>query len=305
MSTLTLAKVNKYFQSSYDELYENKIQIMVDENDFRNIHFVFEGAKKTPYEGGYYYGLIILHDQHPHKPPTQYMMSPSGRYVFAKYFPPTNEYAICTSQTGFHPETWSPQINFSQYLIAFVSMFPDVNDYGIGSITTTPEEKKKFAKSSKAYLISCTKFKEIFPDFHKALVDNNNPFPPKVGSSKSTKMNATDLDTKMKDLGLDSDEDKPKPKKVIKKKVVESSSESESEEEIFKSKKKPSKKKVSSSESESEEEVKPKKKGKAKKVSSESESESESEEEVKPKKKKKAVSDSDSDEPKKKKSGKK
>jgi len=296
MAGLTVKKVNLYINNSFDDLYDNKIWIRMDEANMYHIHFAFVGQQDTPYQGGYYYGLIILHQDHPHKAPSQFMLSPSGRFHYAEHYPPRDDHAICTSQTGFHQDTWSSQTGFDKYLFAFIAIFPQVDNEskGIGSLETSVAEKKKIAKTTKAFLINNTKFKEIFPEFHKALVDNKDPFPPLKKKAKiQTSKTSEDLEDKLKRLGLGSDDEDNsfKKKKVdqIKKKIISDSE--ESEEEI-----KPKKKKKVVKKSDEEKEIKPKKKKKP--VSeSESESGSESEEEIKPKKKiskKKKISSSES-----------
>ena len=279
MAHLKASDVQKFLKASYEDLYNNKILITVDTDDYHNIHFVFEGWKDTAYEGGYYYGMFVLHDDHPYKAPSQYMLSPSGRFVYAPLYPPTADYAICTSQTGFHQDTWSPQSNFGQYLIAWVSMFPE-DSSGIGGIRVSDKERKTIAKTTKAYLLKCNKFKEIFPDFHKALKNDTNPFPSINKTSSSVKK--IDVKSKMQELGLDSDsenekhvissppallhmESKKKSSKKSSKKIYTDSEDSESEHDI--PKKKSSKKKIDSDTEDSSS----KKKSSKKKIDSDSE----------------------------------
>jgi ubiquitin-protein ligase len=326
MSTLTYANVRKFFDHDRGELFNNKIAISIDESNFYIVHFLFAGSEGTPFEGGYYYGIMILNEQHPFKAPTQYMLSPSGRFVFAPKYPPSSDYAICTSNTGFHQENWSPQTSLEQYLIGWRSFFNDkgTETIGIGSLSTSDTDKQKIAKTTVAYLMKFEKFKEVFSEIHNLLKNGINPFPNRAPTKKISSEKKIGVNEKMKNLGLDSDdEDKPKKKKAVKdesdedkpkkKKIVKD----ESDEDKPKKKKvvkddsdedKPKKKKIiKKNDSESEEE-KPKKKSSKKSLDTDSEEEvkkkkkskkksldSDSEEEVKKKKKKKPVYSSDSD----------
>jgi len=328
MSTLTYAKVRRFFEHDQKELFNNKIAISIDESNFYIVHFLFAGTEKTGFEGGYYYGIMILDQEHPFKAPTQYMLSPSGRFVFAPKYPPNSDYAICTSNTGFHQENWSPQTSLEQYLIGWRSFFTDkgTETRGIGSLNTTDEEKLKIAKTTRAYILKISKFKEVFPEIYQTLLNDENPFPDHIVSRKQTTEKKLDVSEKMKNLGLDSDseDDKPKKKKIVKKSLDSDSEEEPKKKKIVKKviEEKPKKKSKKDSDSEEEkpkkksskkaidtdsEEEKPKKKSSRKAIDTDSEEEkpkkksskkvidSESEEEKPKKKKKKKVVSSDSD----------
>ena len=70
------------------------------ESDILQWHYVIEGPKDSPYEGGYYHGLVRFPAEYPFKPPSVMMYTPSGRFQ-------TNT-RICLSMSDFHPETWNP-----------------------------------------------------------------------------------------------------------------------------------------------------------------------------------------------------
>ena len=44
-------------------------------------HYVVLGPEGTPYVGGLYHGKLIFPRQFPFKPPSIYMITPSGRYL--------------------------------------------------------------------------------------------------------------------------------------------------------------------------------------------------------------------------------
>lgn len=69
-------------------------------NNILEFHFVVRGPVDTPFEGGYYYGVLYLPNEYPMKPPDIVLLTPSGR------FQPGAK--ICMSITAFHQESWNP-----------------------------------------------------------------------------------------------------------------------------------------------------------------------------------------------------
>ena len=63
-------------------------------------HYVIEGGMGTPYEGGWYHGVVKFPKEYPFKPPSIEMHTPNGRFK-------TNT-KLCLSMSDFHPETWNP-----------------------------------------------------------------------------------------------------------------------------------------------------------------------------------------------------
>ena len=43
-------------------------------------HYVVTGPEETPYEGGLYHGKLVFPREFPFKPPSIYMITPSGRF---------------------------------------------------------------------------------------------------------------------------------------------------------------------------------------------------------------------------------
>ena len=112
-----------------------------------NIHFSCRGPKDTIFEGGIYHGVLVLPPSFPFKPPDLMMITPSGRFEVNK--------KICFSYTSYHPETWSPALNFKHIIIGFLSLFNEYSENAIGMITTVnksavtayKEENMKFTCS--------------------------------------------------------------------------------------------------------------------------------------------------------------
>eukprot|EP00960_Hanusia_phi_P038738 753572-Hanusia_phi.AAC.9 len=97
-------------------------------------HFVIEGPAGSPYQGGYYHGIIRFPQEYPYKPPSIRMLTPSGR------FEPNQR--ICLSMSDFHPETWNCMWSVSSILQGVVSFMLD-SVPAIGTITTSESVKRQ------------------------------------------------------------------------------------------------------------------------------------------------------------------
>lgn len=83
---------------SKDPIEEPRIRVAPNESNILELHYVVEGSKGTPYEGGVYHGKLIFPKQYPLRPPGVIMLTPSGR------FQPNRR--LCLSMSDFHPESW-------------------------------------------------------------------------------------------------------------------------------------------------------------------------------------------------------
>lgn len=81
-------------------------------------HYVVCGPENTPYEGGYYHGKLVFPREFPFKPPSIYMITPSGR------FKPNTR--LCLSISDFHPDNWNPAWSVSTILTGLLSFMVSV-----------------------------------------------------------------------------------------------------------------------------------------------------------------------------------
>ena len=56
------------------------IQALPKENNILEWHYVIEGAKGSPFEGGWYHGVVLFPKEYPYKPPSITMITPNGRF---------------------------------------------------------------------------------------------------------------------------------------------------------------------------------------------------------------------------------
>lgn len=124
----------------------------------RNIlewHYVIEGSKDTPYEGGFYWGKLVFPKEYPLKPPSVIMLTPNGRFRIGK--------RLCLSMSDFHPESWNPMWSVSTIITGLISFMVETAPT-LGSIESTDSQKRKFAQFSLDFNVRDPKFSALFPE---------------------------------------------------------------------------------------------------------------------------------------------
>jgi len=113
-----------------------------DEANILEWSFVFRGPLETPYEGGIYLGRIVFPPEYPMRPPSIYMLTPSGRFQTST--------KICMSMTDFHPESWNPMWSVAT-IIQGLQSFMANDELTTGGLSASESDRKKFAKLSMAF----------------------------------------------------------------------------------------------------------------------------------------------------------
>lgn len=124
--------------------------------DILEWHYVLEGSKNTPFEGGVYHGKVKFPPEYPYKPPGISMITPNGRFATQK--------RICMSMSDFHPETWNPMWSVSSILTGLLSFMMD-NTPTTGSVSTSDVEKQRLAQNSLAFNCKSVVFRKMFPEY--------------------------------------------------------------------------------------------------------------------------------------------
>jgi ubiquitin-conjugating enzyme E2 J2 len=167
-SKLCLKRLNKEILMYQKENFSfPNLILRPDESNILIWYFLIHDLQDTPFEGGVYFGKVILDDNYPLKPPNFYFINPNGRFQ-------TNV-KICTTFSSYHQETYTSTWNVMSMMEGMISFMTDVHpDKGIGSIDASPEERSRLAKSSMEWNRSDEKFKVIFPDIDTLLKLSGN-----------------------------------------------------------------------------------------------------------------------------------
>lgn len=79
MNSVCLARLRKELRELQKKPLEN-IRAVPKETNILEWHYVIEGPKGTPYEGGFYHGVVLFPKEYPYKPPSLQMFTPNGRF---------------------------------------------------------------------------------------------------------------------------------------------------------------------------------------------------------------------------------
>ena len=80
MSSATyIARLRKEFRDLKKNPVNN-IQATPKENNILEWHYVIQGLKGSPYQDGWYHGVVTFPKEYPFKPPSIQMITPNGRF---------------------------------------------------------------------------------------------------------------------------------------------------------------------------------------------------------------------------------
>ena len=118
------------------------------------------GPDDTPYKGGYYHGKLVFPREFPFKPPSIYMITPSGRFKCNQ--------RLCLSISDFHPDTWNPAWSVTTILTGLLSFMVE-DTPTLGSLETSVFVKQNLAVCSRTFNLQNSTFCELFPDIVKEI----------------------------------------------------------------------------------------------------------------------------------------
>mmetsp|Transcript_41771 Transcript_41771/g.72495 ORF Transcript_41771/g.72495 Transcript_41771/m.72495 type:complete len:219 (-) Transcript_41771:89-745(-) len=153
-SSLCNTRLRKEYKDLQKKPVEN-IRAAPKETNILEWHYVIEGQKGSPFEGGFYHGTVVFPPEYPYKPPSIQMLTPNGR------FKPNTR--LCLSMSDFHPESWNPMWSVGTILMGLYSfMLEEAPTYG--SIVTSAQYKRQAAAESLEFNNKNKIFCELFPD---------------------------------------------------------------------------------------------------------------------------------------------
>lgn len=158
MSNRTITRLLKEYEAIQKNPIPNALVVPESEN-WLIWHYVIYNLEGV-FSQGVYYGELRFPSNYPMGPPSIIMHTPSGRFIPGA--------KICVSMSSFHPETWTPSWNINTIILAIIS-FMHEDDHGVGSVTSTSEEKVQFALSSFLSNRKNSKFLKHFEDYLEVL----------------------------------------------------------------------------------------------------------------------------------------
>jgi ubiquitin-conjugating enzyme E2 J2 len=204
------SKTISRLQKEYLKIQESPVEYIYAKPLESNIliwHFILTGPPDSPFDKGEYHGQIdfpkgllsfnlIFYVEYPHKPPSILLYTPNGRFHVEK--------KICLSNSSFHPETWSPIWYISTFLIGFLSFMLESGNT-LGALHSTDEEKRKFARESRAFNRRNKQFVNIFPE----IVNPPRPIVKNKSGSKTIVIDEQKPKVVQETLIIDLDSPKP------------------------------------------------------------------------------------------------
>ena len=168
VSRLCLKRLNKEISMYQKENFSfPNLILRPKESDLLTWFFIVHDLQETPFEGGIYFGKILLDEQYPLKPPNFIFITPNGRFE-------TNK-KICTTFSAYHQETYTSTWNIMSMMEGMISFMTDKNpDKGIGSLETTDEEKCRLAENSLEWNKSNDIFISTFHDIDTLITQVND-----------------------------------------------------------------------------------------------------------------------------------
>ena len=124
------------------------------------IYLQVRGPEDTPYQGGFYHGKLVFPREFPFRPPSIYMITPSGRFKCNQ--------RLCLSISDFHPDTWNPAWSVTTILTGLLSFMVE-DTPTLGSIETPLYTKRTYANTSLTFNLRDDIFCELFPDIVKEI----------------------------------------------------------------------------------------------------------------------------------------
>jgi ubiquitin-conjugating enzyme E2 J1 len=151
---LTLKRLNGEV-ADLDKNRNIQFQAVCDETDMFTFFFLLRNLDGN-YEGGYYIGKIVVPVEYPVKAGDFIMLTPNGRFDIGK--------KICLTNSGYHPESWTPMWTIRSMLLGFISIFTTDDTTGLSHIRESDFERKQKAMGSISY--NKVYYPDIFKKFH-------------------------------------------------------------------------------------------------------------------------------------------
>ena len=136
----------------------DQIRACPSERDTLTWYYVVHNLpKNSPYYGGQYFGKLVFPREYPLKPPSIYMITPSGRFEVNT--------RLCLSMSDYHPESWNPSWRVETILLGLISFMTDETEpLTTGGVTSSFQSRRNDAHLSFFRNMRHKDFRSNFPD---------------------------------------------------------------------------------------------------------------------------------------------
>jgi ubiquitin-protein ligase len=153
MTAACVKRLQKELVRLKSESFDN-MDAHPSESDMLTWIVVFDGPRYTPYSTGEYLAKIIFPKDYPFKGPDFILLTPNGR------FEPNTK--ICTTNSSFHPEDWSPAWTVEKMVQGLMS-FMGEDQNGLGALFLSEAQRRQFAQTSRQFNLTQPYYKSLFP----------------------------------------------------------------------------------------------------------------------------------------------
>lgn len=127
-----------------------------ERSDVTVVYYCFEGVVGSWYEGGQYFGKIVLPEDFPHSGPKEIQcITPSGRFH-------TNMSLCLTVVSPFYRYQWNPTISLYKVAIMIQIYMTTPYETMTGGINSTEEVTRAFARASAEWNAQHPMFQSLF-----------------------------------------------------------------------------------------------------------------------------------------------
>jgi ubiquitin-conjugating enzyme E2 J2 len=136
----------------------DQIRACPSERDTLTWYYIVHNLpENSPYYGGQYFGKLVFPREYPLKPPSIYMITPSGRFEVNT--------RLCLSMSDYHPESWNPSWRVETILLGLISFMTDETEpLTTGGISSSFQSRRNDALLSFFRNMRHKEFRANFPD---------------------------------------------------------------------------------------------------------------------------------------------
>lgn len=159
MEKIAIARLTKEYAKIRRDPIDG-IVVCPNESNLREWHYLLAGSRDSSYRGGVYHGKLVFPKEYPHRPPSIYMITPSGRFDVNR--------RICMSMSDYHPESWNPSWSIATIILGLQSFMLE-DTPSAGCVSGSDQERKRLAFESIDFNRQNSVYRKIFGESEDAM----------------------------------------------------------------------------------------------------------------------------------------